>query len=76
MCCDGHLARLVNVLVGFDDAFKPPVTQGDLIQNRMSAINAMSASSDEKVRLANAFFTDLGVGVDDRAAWIAALVEP
>jgi hypothetical protein len=76
MCCDGHLARLVNVLVGFDDAFKPPVTQGDLIQNRMSAINAMSASSDEKVRLANAFFTDLGVGVDDRAPWIAALVEP
>ena len=76
MCCDGHLARLVNVLVGFDDAFKPPVTQGDLIQNRMSAINAMSASSDEKVRLANAFFTELGVGVDDRAPWIAALVEP
>ena len=76
MCCDGHLARLVNVLVGFDDAFKPPVSQGDLIQNRMSAINAMSVPPEEKVRLANTFFTELGIGVDERAPWVAALVEP
>jgi hypothetical protein len=75
LCCDGHLARLVNVLVGFDDAFKPPVSQGDLIQDRMSAINAMSVPTDEKVRLANAYFTELGVGVDDRAAWIVALAD-
>lgn len=76
LCCDGHLARLINVLVGFDDAFKPPVSQGDIIQDRMSAINAMSVSSDEKVRLANAFFTELGIGVDERAPWVVALVEP
>ncbi len=74
MCCDGHLARLVNVLVGFDDAFKPPVSQGDLIQNRMSAINGMSVPADEKIRLAHTFFTELGIGVDERAPWIDALV--
>jgi hypothetical protein len=74
MCCDGHLARLVNVLVGFDDAFKPPVSPGDLIQNRMSVINAMDVSADEKIRLAHTFFTELGIGVDERAPWIDALV--
>lgn len=75
MCCDGHLARLVNVLVGFDDAFKPPVSQGDLIQNRMSAISAMSVPADEKIRLAHTFFTELGIGVDERIPWIDALTD-
>lgn len=74
LCCDGHLARLVNVLVGFDDAFKPPVSQGDLIQDRMSAINAMDVSANEKIRLAHTFFTELGIGMEERTPWIDALV--
>lgn len=75
LCCDGHLARLVNVMVGFDDAFLPPVSQGDLIQNRMSAINAMDVTANEKVQLANAFFTELGIDMEQRSAWLEALAD-
>jgi hypothetical protein len=76
MCCDGHLSRLINVLVGFDDAFAPPVSQGELIQNRIAAIAAHSeASAEERIRLANAFFDEIAYPVPDRAAWLDVLAE-
>jgi hypothetical protein len=76
MCCDGHLSRLINVLVGFDDAFAPPVSQGELIQNRIAAIAAHGeASAEERIRLANAFFDEIAYPVPDRAAWLEVLAE-
>jgi hypothetical protein len=76
MCCDGHLSRLINVLVGFDDAFAPPVSQGELIQNRIAAIAAHGeASAEERIRLANAFFDEIAYPVADRAAWLDVLAE-
>lgn len=72
-CCAGHLARLVNVLVGFDDAFRPPVPQGELIQNRISAIHALNVSVEEKAHRANAFFDEIGLPASERVAWIEAL---
>jgi hypothetical protein len=76
MCCDGHLARLVNVLVGFDDAFRPPVSQGELIQNRIAAIAALEgASVEERLRQANAFFDEIAYPAPDRAAWLDVLAE-
>ena len=73
MCCDGHLARLVNVLVGFDDAYRPPVSQGELIQNRISAIAGLDVSVEERQRQANAFFDEIAVPEPDRAPWLEAL---
>lgn len=76
MCCDGHMARLVNVLVGFNDAFKPPVSQGELIQNRLSAIAALAdVTAEERVRQANAFFDEIAYPIPDRAAWLEVLTE-
>lgn len=76
MCCDGHLARLINVLIGFDEAFAPPVSQGELIQNRIAAIAAHGeASAEERIRLANAFFDEIAYPVPDRAAWLEVLAE-
>ena len=75
MCIDGHISRLANVLVGFDDAFKAPVSQGELIQNQMSAISAMTISSAEKTRLATVFFDEMSVPPDQRAVWLEALAE-
>jgi len=72
MCCDGHISRLCNVLVGFDDAFKPPVPIGELIQNEMAKIAMSEADIDEKVRQAVAFFTEHNVPEDDRLAWLEA----
>jgi hypothetical protein len=76
MCCDGHLARLVNVLVGFDDAFRPPVSQGEMIQNRIAAIAALiGVSVEERQRQANAFFDEIAYPAADRAAWLDVLAE-
>lgn len=71
-CCEGHISRLCNVLVGFDDAFKPPVPLGELLQARMSAISEMDVSLDVKVKLAAEFFAEHNVPEDQRAAWIEA----
>ncbi len=76
MCCDGHMSRLVNVLVGFDDAFRPPVSQGELIQNRMASIAGLEGVSvEERLRQANAFFDEIAYPGPDRAVWLEVLAE-
>lgn len=72
MCCDGHLARLCNVMVGFDDAFKPQVSTGELLQQRMAAIAAEDIDTLLKVERAHAVFQELGVPEQERGAWIEA----
>jgi hypothetical protein len=72
MCCDGHITRICNVLVGFDEAFAPPVPLGDVIQSKMAAIAGMDISTEEKVRLATAFFNEHNVQEADRTAWLEA----
>ena len=72
MCCEGHISRLCNVLVGFEDEFKPPVPFGELVQAKMSAIAEMDAPLEEKVKLAMAFFDDHKVPLDARTAWLDA----
>lgn len=75
MCIDGHIARLANVLVGYDDAFKSPVPRGELIQNRISAISAMEVPDFEKARLATAFFDEIALPIAQRTPWLSALLE-
>lgn len=72
MCCEGHISRLCNVLVGFDDAFKPPVSLGELMQSRMAAISEMDVPFETKVKLATEFFAEHNVPDDERAAWLDA----
>jgi hypothetical protein len=75
MCIYGHISRLANVLVGFDENFKSPVSQGELVQNRIAAISAMSVNPEEKARLATAFFEEIALPSDQRTAWLEALVD-
>lgn len=75
MCVDGHISRLANVLVGFDSEYLSPVSQGELIQSRIATISTMDVHPDERARLANAFFDEIGLPAPDRTAWIDALVE-
>ena len=72
MCCDGHISRLCNVLVGFDDAFAPPVPFGEILQNKMAAIAAMDVETEEKIRQATVFFTEFAVPEPERVAWLEA----
>ena len=71
MCCEGHLSRLVNVMAGFDDAFKPQVSLGEVLQNKMAAIAASGAA--DALEQAKAFMTELGVSPAEQAPWLEAL---
>ncbi len=72
MCCDGHISRLCNVLVGFDETFAPPVPFGEVLQNKMAAIAALDVETEEKIRQATAFFTEFAVPESERSAWLEA----
>ena len=73
MCCDGHMSRLCNVMSGFDGAFKPQVSKGESLQQRMADIAAMDITESDKKRLATRVCDELSVPQAERSAWIDAL---
>jgi hypothetical protein len=75
MCCEGHLARLANVLVGFDETFKPPVPVGEILQQKMAAIAELKVSPKHKLQRAVELMDELKIPVADRAPWLEALEE-
>lgn len=72
LCCDGHISRLCNVLVGFDEAFTSQIAFGETLQNRMAAIYGMEIDTSEKIRLAIEFFNEYGVAETERVSWLEA----
>lgn len=72
MCCEGHIARLCNVMVGFDDAFKAEVPVGERLQQRMSAIAEKDVTTEHKIGAAWAVFEELKIPLEERSAWIEA----
>ena len=72
LCCDGHISRVCNVLVGFDDSFAPPVPFGEILQSKMAAISNMDIETEEKIRQATAFFNEFAVPEPERLAWLDA----
>ena len=72
MCCEGHMGRLSNVMVGFDDRFAPPIPTGELLQQKMGAIAMLDVDTDEKVRQATAVMDELNIPEPERAVWIDA----
>jgi len=72
MCCEGHLSRLCNVLVGFDEAFKPEIPVGLLLQQKMAAIAEKEISVEHKVGEAWAVFEELKIPRDQRLDWLEA----
>ena len=72
MCCEGHISRLCNVMVGFDEAFQPQVSLGELMQQKMAAIASLDVSDEEKRRQATAWFDEMAVPAAERAAWLDA----
>jgi hypothetical protein len=72
MCCEGHISRLVNVMVGFDDAFKPPVSTGEMLQQKMAMIAGKDLDTELKQAEARGVFAELGIPVAEQAAWLEA----
>lgn len=72
MCCEGHISRLCNVLVGFNDAFEPPISIGELLQNKMAAIANLDIPTEMKYVHANAIFDEYAIPQTQRLAWLEA----
>jgi len=72
MCCEGHISRLCNVLVGYDETFKAPVSAGEMLQQRISAIAAEEISLPHKVVKAWEVMEELQIPREQRMDWIEA----
>jgi hypothetical protein len=72
MCCEGHISRLCNVLVGFDESFKAPVSAGEMLQQRIAAIAAEDISIPQKVVKAWEVMEELQIPREARMEWIEA----
>ena len=73
MCCEGHLCRLVNVMVGFDERFEVHVSKKEQLQQRMAEIAAMDVSTEQKALDAWKWMEANGIAEEERSAWIDAL---
>jgi phosphomevalonate kinase len=71
-CCQGHLSRLANVLVGFTEEVKAEVPIGEILQQRIAAIAEKDIGVEYKVCEAWAVFEELKVPMAERDAWIEA----
>jgi hypothetical protein len=70
---DGHVARLVNVMVGFDDAFTNNLSPMEYFQHNISLIAASSVPLKQKIEQARHLMDDIKMEERDRGAWIDAL---
>ena len=74
MCADGHVGRLVNVLIGFDDDFKTKISPMEYFQNNIALISQNAhAPMVLKIEHARRLMDEIGMPEDQRAAWIDAL---
>lgn len=72
MCCQGHLSRLTNVLVGFTDEVKAEIPVGELLQHKMAAIANKDVSVHSKVAEAQSVLAELKVPMEQHSAWLEA----
>jgi uncharacterized protein YqgQ len=71
-CCEGHIARMANVLVGFDEEAKPEVSIGELLQQNMAAIFVNDMTPEEKYIQAKIVLSELKVPEEKHKDWLDA----
>jgi len=72
MCAQGHLSRLANVLVGFDETIKPPSSSKQYFQEQIANLSRKDLSTEEKIRLATELMDEVELPQDERAPWLEA----
>jgi len=73
MCCDGHINRLANVMVGFDAEFRSPdVSKNEYLGQKMSVISQIK-NKEERIREARAVLTEMSIPPEEAAPWLEAL---
>jgi hypothetical protein len=74
MCAQGHLSRLANVLVGFEEGVATPVNPKELFQNEISRLAAKDLPHELKEKEAIALMDTYTIPQAERQAWLEALV--
>jgi hypothetical protein len=72
MCCIGHINRLTNVMVGFDEEFKPQLSKNEILQNKFAEISKILDETEKYVQ-ATAILAELNVVGDEAGIWLDAL---
>jgi hypothetical protein len=73
LCCQGHLSRLVNIFSGFDSEFSSPISNKELLQERMARIAASNSSAEDKIREAQDILVELKIPAEEWTPWIEAI---
>jgi len=71
-CPNGQLARLLNVLQGYELSLPSITDKGSLLQNRMALI--AERPLEERLQEATRVFEELGVPKDEQGVWMESLV--
>lgn len=72
LCATGHIARLTNVLVGYDEAFKPQISIQETLQNRMAQISMLETTEEDKIQQAKKVMDELNIPEEERQPWLEA----
>jgi hypothetical protein len=59
-------------MIGFDEAFVPPVPVGEVLQQKMAAIYGMDVDYEEQMRLAKSVLDELKIPADQHGSWLSA----
>ena len=73
MCAQGHLSRLANVLVGFDETIGPIISRREEFQNEIAEISRRGDSIDTKRKDVLALMDEIHMPQDEREAWLESL---
>lgn len=72
MCSNGKMARLINVLMGFDDTLETEAPK-ELFQTRIAELTKRPVS--ERAAAAQALFTEFNIPEDEHNVWLEPLLE-
>jgi hypothetical protein len=74
MCAQGHLSRLANVLVGFEEGAKTPICMKELFQNEISLLAAKEMTNEEKEGQAKSLMDTYFIAEEERQVWLDAVL--
>jgi hypothetical protein len=73
MCTNGKMARLVNVLMGFDETLETEAPR-EVFQFRIAALRKQPI--EERAAAARALFVEFRIPEEEHTAWLDPLMEP
>jgi hypothetical protein len=59
-------------MIGFHDAFVPPVPVGEILQQKMAAISEMDIEYSRQIEMAEQVLEELKIPQEEHKNWLAA----